>query len=227
MALSKEEREQFLAEPHIAALSVYAGDKRGPLTADDWEQVRLHPYHTERVLSRARFLAPLAPVAAAHHEHLDRSGYHRGSTAAELTMPARLLAAADTFHAMCEPRPHREALIPERAAEALAAEANAGRLDPEAVTAVVEAAGHKVPRLERPAELTARESQVVTLLARGLMTKQVAKELGISNKTADRHVQNVYSKIGVSSRAAATLFAMEHGLVAWGEFPISGRGGEP
>ena len=59
------------------------------------------------------------------------------------------------------------------------------------------------------------------------MTKQVAKELGISNKTADRHVQNAYSKIGVSSRAAATLFAMEHGLLAWGEFPISGRGGEP
>jgi HD-GYP domain-containing protein (c-di-GMP phosphodiesterase class II) len=201
--------------------------KRGPLTADEREQVRLHPYHTERVLSRALFFAPLAPIAASHHEHLDRSGYHRGSNAAELTMPARLLAAADTFHAMCEPRPHRDPLIPERAAEALAAEANAGRLDPQAVTAVVEAAGREAPRLERPAGLTARESQVVTLLARGLMTKQVAKELGISTKTADRHVQNAYAKIGVSSRAAATLFAMEHGLVAWGEFPIEGRGGDP
>ena len=201
--------------------------KRGPLTADEWEQVRLHPYHTERVLSRARFLAPLAPVATAHHEHLDRSGYHRGSPAAELTMPARLLAAADTFHAMCEPRPHREPLVPERAAEALAAEANGGHLDADAVTAVVEAAGRKAPRLERPAGLTARESQVVMLLTRGLMTKQVAKALGISTKTADRHVQNAYGKIGVSSRAAATLFAMEHGLVAWGELPIVGRGGQP
>jgi HD-GYP domain-containing protein (c-di-GMP phosphodiesterase class II) len=202
-------------------------DKRGPLTADEWEQVRLHPYHTERVLSRARFLAALAPVATAHHEHLDRSGYHRGSPAAELTMPARLLAAADTFHAMCEPRPHRDPLVPEQAAEALAAEANRGHLDPDAVTAVVEAAGRKAPRLERPAGLTARESQVVTLLARGCMTKQVAKALGISTKTADRHVQNAYSKIGVSSRAAATLFAMEHGLVAWGELPIERRRGQP
>ena len=58
------------------------------------------------------------------------------------------------------------------------------------------------------------------MLARGLQTKQVARALGISVKTADRHIQNAYRKIGVSSRAAATLFAMEHGLVAWGELPM-------
>jgi DNA-binding NarL/FixJ family response regulator len=59
------------------------------------------------------------------------------------------------------------------------------------------------------------------MLARGLQTKQVAQALGISVKTADRHVQNAYRKIGVSTRPAATLFAMEHGLVAWGELPIA------
>ena len=194
--------------------------KPGPLSADELEQVRLHPYHTERCLSRSPFLAALAPVAAAHHERLDRSGYHRGSPGADLTMPARLLAAADVFRAMCEPRPHRPALGPERAAEALTAEANAGRLDPDAVTAVIEAAGQRAPRVERPAGLTEREAEVVAMLARGLQTRQVAHELGISVKTADRHVQNAYGKIGVSTRAAATLFAMEHGLVAWGELPI-------
>lgn len=190
------------------------------LTADAWEQVRLHPYHTERVLSRSGALSALAGVAAAHHERLDRSGYHRGSGAADLTMPARLLATADCFHAMCEPRPYRGAMAPERAAEAMANEANAGRLDPDAVAAVVEAAGQPVPRLERPAGLSEREVQVVGLLARGLLTKQVAGALGISAKTADRHVQNAYRKMGVSSRAAATLFAMEHGLVTWGELPM-------
>jgi HD-GYP domain-containing protein (c-di-GMP phosphodiesterase class II) len=184
------------------------------------EQVRLHPYHTERCLSRSPFLAALAPVAAAHHERLDRSGYHRGSAGADLTMPARLLAAADVFRAMCEPRPHRPAPGPERAAEALTAEANAGRLDPHAVTAVIEAAGQRAPRMARPAGLTEREAEVVAMLARGLQTRQVAHELGISVKTADRHVQNAYGKIGVSTRAAATLFAMEHGLLAWGELPI-------
>ena len=201
--------------------------KPGPLSADEMEQVRLHPYHTERCVSRSPFLAALAPVAAAHHERLDRSGYHRGSPAADLTMPARLLAAADAFFAMCEPRPHRPALGPERAAEELTAEANAGRHDPDAVTAVIEAAGQRAPRLERPAGLTGREAEVVAMLARGLQTRRVAHELGISVKTADRHVQNAYGKIGVSTRAAATLFAMEHGLVAWGELPIGRPSARP
>ena len=195
--------------------------KPGPLSADEWEQVRLHPYHSGRILSRSPFLAALARVAAAHHERLDGSGYHRGSPGADLPTAARVLAAADAYHAMREPRPHREPLELERAAAQLAAEANAGRLDPDAVKAVIEAAGQRAPPLERPAGLSEREADVVKMLARGLQTKQVAQALGISAKTADRHVQNAYRKIGVSTRAAATLFAMEHGLVAWGELPIA------
>jgi DNA-binding NarL/FixJ family response regulator len=122
---------------------------------------------------------------------------------------------------MTEPRPHREPLPPERAARILAGEAHAGQLDPDAVAAVLEAAGQRAPRVERPAGLTDREVEVVAMLAHGLQTKQVARALGISVKTADRHIQNAYRKIGVSSRAAATLFAIEHGLVAWGELPIT------
>jgi HD-GYP domain-containing protein (c-di-GMP phosphodiesterase class II) len=197
--------------------------KPGRLTADEWERVRLHAYHTERVLTRSPFLATLAPVATTHHERLDGSGYHRGATAVALGVPARLLAAADAFHAMTEPRPYRMPLSPEQAARTLGDEARAGRLDVSAVGAVVEAAGQRVPRLERPAGLTEREVEVVTLLARGLQTKQIAHTLGISAKTADRHVQNAYAKIGVSTRAAAALFAMQHGLAVWGELPI-GRG---
>jgi HD-GYP domain-containing protein (c-di-GMP phosphodiesterase class II) len=199
--------------------------KPGPLTPDEWEQVRLHPYHTERILSRSPFLSALAPVAGAHHERLDGSGYHRGSAGAELAFPARLLAVADVYRAMSEPRPHRDPVPPERAAEELGREASAGRLDADAVAAVVEAAGQRVPRLERPAGLTQREVEVVAMLARGRQTKQVARALGISVKTADRHIQNAYVKIGVSTRAAATLFAMEHGLVAWGELPIARTAG--
>lgn len=203
------------------AIGAVTWQKPGALSAHDWEQVRLHPYHAERVLSRSAFLAPLAPIVSAHHERLDRSGYHRGSSAAELPMASRVLAAADVYHAMIQPRPHREAWAPEQAADALGAEASAGRVDPDAVAAVVEAAGQRVPRIARPAGLTEREAEVVRMLARGLHTKQVARELGIATKTADRHVQNAYAKIGVSSRAGATLFAMEHGLAAWGELPIA------
>jgi HD-GYP domain-containing protein (c-di-GMP phosphodiesterase class II) len=194
--------------------------KPAPLTADEWEHVRLHPYHTERVLSRSPFLSAFSSIAGAHHERLDGSGYHRGATGPELAFPARLLAAADAYQAMTGPRPHRDALEPQQAAQVLAEEGNAGRLDPDAVAAVLEAAGQRAPRLERPAGLTDREVEVVAMIAGGLQTKQVARALGISVKTADRHVQNAYRKIGVSSRAAATLFAMEHGLVTWGELPI-------
>jgi HD-GYP domain-containing protein (c-di-GMP phosphodiesterase class II) len=196
--------------------------KPGPLNADEWERVRLHPYYTERVLARSEFLVALAPVAGAHHERLDGSGYHRGAAGAELTLPARVLAAADVYCAMTAPRPYREPLPPEQAAEELAREASAGRLDADAVSAVVDVAGQQVPRLERPAGLTEREARVVGMLARGMQTKQVAAALGISAKTADHHIQSAYRKIGVSTRAAATLFAMEHGLVAWGELPIAG-----
>ena len=202
------------------AVPVRIWQKPGPLTAGEWERVRLHAYHSERIICRSPFLAALAPVAATHHERLDGSGYHRGATAATLTMAARMLAAADVYQAMIEPRPHRDAYAPEQAAELVSDEARAGRLDPEAVAAVLDAAGQPAARVERPAGLTDREAEVVGLLARGLQTKQVARALGISAKTTDTHVQNAYRKIGVSTRAAATLFAMENGLVASGEFPM-------
>ena len=204
------------------AIPVKVWQKPGPLTPDEWEGVRLHAYHTERVLIRSPFLAALAPVATFHHERLDGSGYHRGVAAAGINRPARLLAVADAYHAMTEPRPHRQALSPEQASVALSQEVRAGRLDVEAAAAVIEASGQPVPQLERPAGLTEREAQVIGLLARGYQTKQVAAALRISVKTADRHVQNTYAKIGFSSRAAAALFAMEHGLVTWGELPMVG-----
>jgi len=202
-------------------------NRPGSLSADEWEQVRLHPYHTERVLSRSQFLAALAPIAGAHHERLDGSGYHRGATAAALTPAARLLAAADAYRAMTEPRPHREAFAPERAAETLGEEARHGRLDGDAVAAVLEAAGQAAPRIERPCGLTEREAEVIGLLARGLQTKQVARALGISVKTADSHIQHAYGKIGISTRAAAALFAMEHGLAVSGELPIAHTANRP
>jgi len=187
--------------------------QRGPLTPDDWEKVRLHPYQTERILHRSPFLAALAEVAGAHHERCDGSGYHRGTAAPALSAAARLLAAADAYQTKIEPRPHRERLTPQQAAETLKSAAQAGRLDPVAVRAVVEAAGQPNPRIEGPAGLTPRETDVIRLLARGMQTKQIARALGISIKTADNHIQNAYSKIGVSTRAAAAVFAMQHGLV--------------
>ncbi len=206
------------------AVGTSVWNKPTALTADEWEHVRLHPYHTERVLSRSPALIKLGSIAGAHHERLDGSGYHRGVTAPSLAMPARLLAVADAYRTMIEPRPHRAARSPEEAARALGEAASAGQIDPDAVAAVLEATGTAVPKMARPAGLTDREAQVISMVAKGLQTKQVGHRLGISAKTADRHLQNAYAKIGVSTRAAAALFAMQHGLASWGELPIPDAG---
>ena len=189
--------------------------KPGPLTDGEWERVRLHPYHTERVLSRSIPLSRLGAVASLHRERLDGSGYHRGLPGALLPPPARLLAAADAYRAMTELRPHRPALAPEEAAETLRGEVRAGRLDGEAGEAVLGAAGHRGRRSrpERIAGLTERELDVLGLLARGLTKRQVAKRLVVSVATVDHHARHIYSKIGVSTRAGAALFAMRHDLV--------------
>src|SRR4051794_29589394 len=206
------------------AVSITTWDKAAPLTVEDWERIRLHPYHGERILSRSSALAEPRALAALHHERLDGSGYHRGAGAATIPFPGRLLAAADAYQAMLEPRPHRAALAPEQAARELEAEAAAGRLDGDAVGAVLAAAGRSLRTVPRPAGLTEREVEVLRLLAQGRMTKQVARELGISPKTADHHMQAIYGKIGVSTRAGATLYAMRAGLAgaaAPGELPMA------
>jgi HD-GYP domain-containing protein (c-di-GMP phosphodiesterase class II) len=189
-------------------------EKTTALNANDWERVRLHPYLGERILARSPGLNRLAAIATLHHERCDGSGYHRGVDARSLPQTAKLLAAADAFHAMTEPRPHRAAMSADAAADELRKEARAGRLDGDAVSCVLAAAGHAPRRRQdRAAGLTAREVDVLRLVARGLSTKQIAADLVISPKTADSHIQHIYTKVGVSTRAAATVFAMRHDLV--------------
>jgi HD-GYP domain-containing protein (c-di-GMP phosphodiesterase class II) len=191
-------------------------DKPGALTASEWERVRLHPYYTDRVLARPAALARLAAVAALHHERLDGSGYYRGIPAAMLPLAARVLAAADVYHALTERRPYRPAHSPDAAATQLQTEARTGWLDPEAVTAVLAAAGHQVAgvRREWPAGLSGREVEVLRLVTRGLSNREMAKRLSIAEKTVGHHIQHIYNKIGVSTRAAATLFALQHDVLA-------------
>jgi DNA-binding NarL/FixJ family response regulator len=177
--------------------------------------VRLHPYYTERALARAPALAALGELGGAHHERLDGSGYHRRLRAESLPTGARVIAAADAYHAMTEDRPHRTALTGGGAAEALREGVRAGRFDAAAAEAVLEAAGHRAApgRPAWPAGLTDREVEVLRALARGGSNKEIAVALGLSPKTVGHHVAHVHAKAGVSTRAAATLFAMEHDLL--------------
>jgi HD-GYP domain-containing protein (c-di-GMP phosphodiesterase class II) len=195
-------------------------DKRGPLGAGEWERLRLQPYLTDRMLRQSAALAPMARIAVQHRERLDGSGYPRGLTGAGIAPEARILAAADAYQAMREPRPHRPERSAEEAASELRREVKAGRHDAEAVQAVLGAAGHRIPRRrEGPAGLTRREVEVLRLLARGLSNKEIAERLVISPKTVGNHAEHIYAKIDASTRAAAGLFAMQHGLLPEEEFP--------
>ena len=190
-------------------------EKPAPLSASEWERVRLHPYYTDRVLSRASALKPIAAVACMDHERLDGSGYHRALPAPMLPTAARLLAAADTYQAMHEERPYRPAMSASAATQELRSEAKAGRLDREAVEALLEATGHPPERHrgDWPAGLTDREVDVLRLLATGHSNRETGEQLHISEQTIHGHVRTIYSKIGLSTRAGAALFAMEHDLI--------------
>lgn len=205
-------RAGFLHDIGRACVATSVWEKPGPLTTAEREQVRLHPYHTERILSRSPMLASVAQLAGMHHERVDGSGYHRGAPAAAQPRAARILATADVYHALTEERPHRRAMSPEAAARVL--EAQPG-LDREAVRAVLKAAGQRSERKHQawPVGLTDREVEVLRLLARGRSMREISERLFISISTVHTHVAHIYEKASVTTRAGAALFAMERGLL--------------
>ena len=189
-------------------------DKPGPLSATDQERMRMQTYYAQRMMARPPGLAQIGNIASMVHERADGSGYHRGLAGPALPATARVLAAACAYRAMIEPRPHRPAMAPADAAAELRSEVRAGRLDADSVDAVLTAAGQPVKkRRAGPAGLTPREIEVLTLIARGASTRQVAQRLTITPKTAETHIERIYAKIGASTRSTATLFAMQNGLL--------------
>jgi response regulator RpfG family c-di-GMP phosphodiesterase/DNA-binding CsgD family transcriptional regulator len=191
--------------------------KHGPLNPSERARVQLHAYHTQRILTVSPALRACGEAAGLHHERVDGSGYHRGVPAAALPAGARLLAAAEVYQSITETRSWRPGLDAPGAAAELRREVSAGRFDRRTGDAVLSAAGHQArsSRGDRgwPAGLTDREVDVLRLLARGNSNKQIAQALHISEATVHTHLINVYGKAGVSTRAGATLFALEHDLM--------------
>jgi HD-GYP domain-containing protein (c-di-GMP phosphodiesterase class II) len=188
-----------------------------PWTLAQRERARTHPYLTERMLARIPALSAVARCAAQHHERLDGSGYPHGLGREALPMASRLLAAADVHHALRQPRPHRPALSPGAATALLREEVRTGRLDGQAVEAVLASAGERAHRTARaPSGLTARETEVLVQLAQGRSNPQIAAALFVSRKTVSTHLEHIYAKLGVSTRTQAALFAMREGLVGDG-----------
>jgi HD-GYP domain-containing protein (c-di-GMP phosphodiesterase class II) len=189
-------------------------DKPTPLRAAEQERLRMHPYYTERMLARSEPLSRLGEIASLVRERCDGSGYPRGLTAATIPATARVLAAACAYCAMVEPRAHRPPMTAKHAAGGLRDDVRAGRLDATAVDAVLAAAGQRQgKRRVGPSGLTPRELEVLLLIARGASTRQVARELAITPKTAETHIERIYTKTGATTRSTATLFALQNGLL--------------
>jgi DNA-binding CsgD family transcriptional regulator len=189
--------------------------KPGPLTTREQERMRLHVYYVERIFSRPEPLRRIGLLAATHHERMDGSGYHRGVGGPLLSVPARALAAADAYVAMTQPRPYRGPFTTDEAGRQLRRDAAGGRFDAVVVDAVLASAGHAAGRLRAggPAGLTAREAEVLAMLAQGLPNKGIARRLGISPKTVGNHIEHIYVKLGVTNRAAAAMRAMQQGVI--------------
>jgi len=194
-------------------------DKPGPLTRAEFDRVELHPMLTEQMLRRSPALEALNPVASAHHEKCDGSGYHKRVRADTADPAACVLAATEIYVGMTTDRADRAAFAAEDAAAELRRLASQGVLESRATQSVLVAAGHGAPeapalsRAQNPGGLSCREVDVLRLAARGLTTQELAERLYISPKTADHHIQHIYNKIGVSTRAAAALWAMQHAVV--------------
>ena len=192
-------------------------ERKGPLSEADEEHIRLIPHWTERILKRAPAFEDEASLACRVFERLDGSGYPRGLGAPNLDKAARALQAC--VFVVNAARLEQVGKDVPTASEQITRELAAGRLDAESVSAAMAACG--MPRKSFPPQalspsvqaVTGREREVLGHLARGRSNKEIAQKLGISPSTAGTHVENLYRKLGVSTRAAAALLASKWGLV--------------
>jgi HD-GYP domain-containing protein (c-di-GMP phosphodiesterase class II) len=216
---TKVRRAALVHDFGITAVSNSIWDKPGALTRTEFDRVELHPLLTEQMLRRSPALVVVNPIASAHHEKCDGSGYHKRVRAETGDAAACVLAATEIYVGLTTERADRPPFAADAAAAELRRLEGEGVLEPRATRAVLVAAGHGEPearvrrRPQNPGGLSRREVDVLTLAARGLTTRQIADRLVISPKTTDHHIQHIYAKIGVSTRAAAALWAMQHEVV--------------
>ena len=194
-------------------------EKPGPLGFGEWERVRLHPHFTERAFAQSRELASIGVLAGSHHERLDGSGYHRGTRAAGARPGGadprgRRLLRRDARVAAVQAGPRRRRCRGGAAArgERGPARRGGGRR---------RARGGRPPRAAATARASvgadaSASSRSSSCSCAASRTRRSPNDLRISAKTVGNHVQHVYEKAGVRSRAAATLWAFEHDLVAHG-----------
>jgi HD-GYP domain-containing protein (c-di-GMP phosphodiesterase class II) len=210
--VSRIRRAALVHDLGTAAIPVGIVDKGDARSPEEWERFRLHPYFTERALTRVGPLKELAADAGSHHEHFDGGGYYRALAREQIPLGGRVLAVADRF---AERSRNEGDADPTRVLEGMRSLAGS-ELDPDCVDALVAGQDGVVRRPLRPkkvGDLTNREVEVLQLLCAGQSNRDIAQALVVSKKTVEHHLEHIYDKLGVSSRMAASVLAVQNGLV--------------
>lgn len=211
--LDSSETEQLACAASVHDLGVVATPtrvwRRADMSPADLEQARLHPMWSERLLKRVGGLEMIAGLAGRHHERSDGTGYPSGLSG-DLGRSAGLLACVELYDETARRGRDTDDVAEEM--RSLGASRSLNATDVAAVLTAV-GAGRSLIEVERPGGLTEREIDVLRLVARGETNRQIAGLLRISAKTVGSHVEHIYAKTQVRSRAAATLFAVRHGLI--------------
>jgi HD-GYP domain-containing protein (c-di-GMP phosphodiesterase class II)/DNA-binding CsgD family transcriptional regulator len=205
----------------VAVSSFVLHKAREDLSPAEWEQFRLHPYHAERILSRIPAFSAVIPLVGAHHERVDGQGYYRGLTAPQIPRGARIIAVTDRYDELTHGLPSHSPLEFGPALEQLYVDAGTAYsrdciriLEEELLADGPSKVSKRNSRLpDWPAGLTTREVEILRLLAGGLSRREMARQLFLSEHTVRHHLEHIYNKIGVSTRVAATLFAVENDLL--------------
>ena len=184
-------------------------------SSSEWETYRLHPYYTQRILERVNALQELAQAAAAHHEWFNGQGYHRQLCGEQIPLHGRVLAVANAYARLVRQMGQEdlEGILRQMRSRV------GTQFDPlcyEALAASVtvhEKLGAIPCRPRKVGDLTEREVEVLCLLAQGCNTPQIAHRLHISRKTVEHHISHIYTKIGVTCRTAAAVYAVQQGIV--------------
>ena len=198
----------FLVDPLLSLTGVALVQGNKTAARSYWEEslALLKQLHHPGTVVAA--LEALAAVAARQGEAL---------WAARLWGTASSLREAQGLVMAPLERPHYERLIATTRAQPgeqgfAAAWAEGRTLTPEQVFTARAQATRSLSQ-EQPVELTTREVVVLRLLARGFTNAQIAEQLVISPRTVNAHLRSIYSKVGLTSRTAATRYAIDHGLI--------------
>jgi putative nucleotidyltransferase with HDIG domain len=132
--LSKLHRGAMLHDIGKLGISQFILDKKGRLDRDEFNMVKSHTTIGERILEPIGAFAEILPVVSQHHERFDGSGYPNGLVGSQIDIKARILAVADVYDAMTNPRPYRESVEPHKVVEMIR-EQEGSEFDPVVVSA--------------------------------------------------------------------------------------------